>query len=337
MGYLRYIVYIVCTLLIALPLSAKKSTPSPAWTTEQEQQFTYYWYAARQAIEEQRFDEAYALLEFCNLLKPNDALTLSFLATLYQGMEQYDRALEYYRLAFESDPAEQWFKYSHALIGLRTPESIQTALVTLEKAYDVQKKNAKKRHTPVDENLLEQLKRLYLNAKRWKDAIRMQDEIDAIKGYDMFSAMSRYRSYALWGKTKKAIEELDRYLQIDPTNIRFMLFRVELLETHNAKKEVLYAQYEQILALDPLFVSILNNYAFHLATHKGDLKKAERMSEITIREEPNNPTYLDTYGWILHLQGQDELALFYLQRALQETKDEQMRIEVNNHIKQIRK
>ena len=40
------------------------------------------------------------------------------------------------------------------------------------------------------------------------------------------------------------------------------------------------------------------------------------MSEQTIRENPNYPVYLDTYGWILHLKGQDELAKFYLNKAL---------------------
>ena len=29
------------------------------------------------------------------------------------------------------------------------------------------------------------------------------------------------------------------------------------------------------------------------------------MSKKTIEQEPDNPTYLDTYAWILHLVGQD--------------------------------
>ena len=33
------------------------------------------------------------------------------------------------------------------------------------------------------------------------------------------------------------------------------------------------------------------------------LKKAYAMSKKTIEAEPNNPTYLDTFGWILYLQG----------------------------------
>ena len=80
---------------------------------------------------------------------------------------------------------------------------------------------------------------------------------------------------------------------------------------------------------------ILNNYAYLLATHGGDLKKAERMSELTIREEPDNPVYLDTYGWILHLQGQDMLAKFYLQKAYRLADGEEVKQEVIRHLQQI--
>lgn len=47
------------------------------------------------------------------------------------------------------------------------------------------------------------------------------------------------------------------------------------------------------------------------------LRKAEAMSRETIQEEPTNYMYLDTYAWILHLQGDDTLALFYMKKALQ--------------------
>ena len=80
--------------------------------------------------------------------------------------------------------------------------------------------------------------------------------------------------------------------------------------------------YERILEIAPYNLVVLNNYAYLLATHKGDLKKAEQMSQMTIREEPNNPTFLDTYGWIMHLQGQNELARFYLSKALQNATNE---------------
>ena len=60
------------------------------------------------------------------------------------------------------------------------------------------------------------------------------------------------------------------------------------------------------------------------------------MSEQTIREEPNNAVYLDTYGWILHLKGQDELAKFYLNRALINAQSEETKKEVKKHLNAIK-
>lgn len=82
-----------------------------------------------------------------------------------------------------------------------------------------------------------------------------------------------------------------------------------------------YEAYEQALLIHPEATMVLNNYAYTLAINGGDLKKAERMSQITIRKDGNNPTFLDTYAWILHLQGQDSLALFYMRKAIEYAED----------------
>ena len=79
-----------------------------AITVEQEQQFMYYWYAARQAITDERYQEAFALLQFCNTIKPDDAKTLSFLGVIYESLHKEDIAKEFYKKAYEVDPANNW-------------------------------------------------------------------------------------------------------------------------------------------------------------------------------------------------------------------------------------
>ena len=293
MALLRKTLYgVFAALLLVLPIQAKKTQPA-ALSAEQEQQFKYYWYAARQAIEEERYTDAYTLLEFCHWINPQDGTTLYQLGVIHHGLGHPEQAKECF-----------------------------------EQAYALQPKGT------ANENLLEQLKRIYLANSEWQKALDMQDEIDKRTEYDALSALTRYRIYAMWGKPKKAIQEIDRYLEIDPSNIRFLLFRLELMEQTGAKPKELYAMYERILEYDPLNLMVLNNYAYHLATHKGDLKEAERMSSITIREDPFNPVYLDTYGWIMHLQGQDELALFYLNKALWNATDAS-KSEIEEHIRAI--
>ena len=66
-----------------------------------------------------------------------------------------------------------------------------------------------------------------------------------------------------------------------------------------------FKAYEKVLKLNPDYVPVLNNYAYYLSTSGKRLGKAYTMSKKTITAEPDNPTYLDTFGWILHLQGKD--------------------------------
>ena len=69
-----------------------------------------------------------------------------------------------------------------------------------------------------------------------------------------------------------------------------------------------YKAYESALKLKPDYSPVLNNYAYYLSLEKKKLKKAASMSKITVDKEPDNPTYLDTYGWILYLLGKPEEA-----------------------------
>lgn len=115
--------------------------------------------------------------------------------------------------------------------------------------------------------------------------------------------------------------------QPEEIDLRYkMALLIELGDTymHLDQADSAYHYYEAALAYDPENVYVLNNYAYYLATHGGDLRKAEKMSARTIKKEPDNPTYLDTYAWILHLEGQDLLARFYMQQAWDkaETKDD---------------
>lgn len=314
--------YIVVILMVGI-CSLGQIHSQDRLSVEREQQFTYYWYAAKQAIEEKQYDEALVLLDFCHQLHPSDGMTLCQLGMLYDALGQDERALETFQTAFALDPKDQWQNYYSMLLEQRTPEGFNKALQVIEEA---------ERHNSTNKDILAQLVWLYMSNQNWKKALQTQDKIDRLQGYDAYSALNRYRIYAQWGKNKKAIEAIDSYLEQDPNNMQFLLFRLQLMEQIGAKPSDLYALYDKILAIDPYQLVVLNNYAYHLATHGGDLKRAERMSERTIREEPNNPVYLDTYGWILHLQGQDSLALFYLNRAAQYA-DEETKGVIEEHIR----
>ena len=61
---------------------------------------------------------------------------------------------------------------------------------------------------------------------------------------------------------------------------------------------------------------VLNNYSYYLSLEGTDLDKAERMSSKCVELEPGNATYLDTYAWVLYMQGNYTLARFYIEQAM---------------------
>lgn len=81
-----------------------------------------------------------------------------------------------------------------------------------------------------------------------------------------------------------------------------------------------YEAYEEALKYNERNIVVLNNYSYFLSLDKKDLSKAEKMSLITIQMEPDNATYLDTYAWILFVQGNYSLAKIYIQQALDKDK-----------------
>ena len=77
-----------------------------------------------------------------------------------------------------------------------------------------------------------------------------------------------------------------------------------------------YETYEQALLADPDRTSVLNNYAYYLSLEGRKLRKALKMSRRTIELEPDNATYLDTYGWLLYLLHRPKEAKPYFKHAM---------------------
>ena len=77
------------------------------------------------------------------------------------------------------------------------------------------------------------------------------------------------------------------------------------------------ASYEAALELNPNDDGVLNNYSYYLSLRKEKLDKAKKMSQSVIRRNPDNPTYLDTYAWVLYQLNEFEEAKRILEKVVQ--------------------
>ena len=87
------------------------------------------------------------------------------------------------------------------------------------------------------------------------------------------------------------------------------------------RKEEAYVMYDSALVYNSENIMCLNNYAYFLSLDGVCLDKAKQMSAKTIEKEPEEPTYLDTYAWILFLQSNYIEARKYIDKALKFTED----------------
>lgn len=94
------------------------------------------------------------------------------------------------------------------------------------------------------------------------------------------------------------------------------------LNYHLGNKELAFESYEKALKLNPQNLGVLNNYSYFLSVNNKELDKAERMSEITVKAEPTNATFLDTYGWVLFKQGAFTAAKIYIENAVKYSEDD---------------
>lgn len=93
----------------------------------------------------------------------------------------------------------------------------------------------------------------------------------------------------------------------------------DVYHTKEMTKEA-YAAYDSALVYNPSNIGALNNYAYYLSVERRELDKAEEMSYKTVKAEPGNATYLDTYAWILFEKGNYAEARIYIDDAIKNTK-----------------
>lgn len=74
--------------------------------------------------------------------------------------------------------------------------------------------------------------------------------------------------------------------------------------------------YQRALEIRPFDALVNNNYAYSLSVRGIELEKALSMITISIKAEPDNPSYLDTYGWIMFKLNKLDEALMFIDKAI---------------------
>ena len=142
-----------------------------------------------------------------------------------------------------------------------------------------------------------------IRLEQWDQAIRHAEE--ALEIYPNQGMIHYFNGVANLRKRRydEAIGAFEQAKRLSSSNPALTSeINSQLGEAYNATKD--YARsdkaYEEALTFNPNNAIVLNNYSYYLAMRKENLEKAEKMSAALTKNHPENPTFLDTYAWVLY-------------------------------------
>lgn len=177
----------------------------------------------------------------------------------------------------------------------------------------------------------------------WEEVVLMEYEfrqyqqlyLDCKKAIELFPTKSKL--YLLAGVSAnqlknytQAIDFLEIGKEFSGKNLELKAeFYAQLGQAYFKTKQHQEANesYSKSIELAPTNQLNLNNYAYYLANEKLELDKAEKMIQDVLTISPNDPHFLDTYGWVLFQQGRFNLALNAFQQAMKFNQKEPLILE----------
>lgn len=122
--------------------------------------------------------------------------------------------------------------------------------------------------------------------------------------------------YIYLDSLKNAEILLVRALEIDSANDK-VYANLGLLYDKWNKPNLSDYYYEKAIKINNLNDVVLNNYAYSLIEREERLDYAQSLIESALEISPQNPSFLDTYGWLFFKLGKYKLALQYILKSIE--------------------
>ena len=292
--------------------------------------------------------EALSVYEKISANDPDDPRVQLSLAEHYKSLGKYDESYEYLKGAFGNsklgiDPKIKvllsYFEISESELKLKT-QAYELLDILIDVHSEDPKAHAMKADFLYRDRRLVDAQESFLNTVKldssrfmvWSQLTQVDYEIgdnealirDSETAAELFPNQAifyLFRGLAYNGakRTEEAVEVLEAgkaFANRQP-EIKIQILSI-LGNVYNDTKafEKSDEAFDKALELSPNDVLILNNYAYYLSERNEKLEDAASMSNKANLLDPGNPSYEDTYAWILYRQHKFEDALEWVNMAL---------------------
>ena len=121
-------------------------------------------------------------------------------------------------------------------------------------------------------------------------------------------------------KPQKAIDQYLAVLEKNPDQVRPHMLLGTIFDMQK-KYDLSEKHYRAALKVDPQFAPAANNLAYLLSSHDGDIDEAFKFARIAKEKLPDDPSVMDTLGWIYYKKGLYGNAVQEISDSLQKMPD----------------
>lgn len=238
-------------------------------------------------------------------LYPHEEILLDLSARYNAAKGDFKTAAEKIGYALDMNSAEPSY-WTQKMQYLASAEDYKGVMATYREA---------EKHIEVSDNLKLMYAIIAQTAEEYDEALDMMAEImrEIVPGLDLSKEIDLHTIPMTTG-----LAELER-LSSHYTSVGDIYHK-------KGDKESAYRSYRNALEVDPENGMAMNNYAYFLTEDTDDpesLAQAEELSRKSLAgDNKENPTFLDTYAWILYKQGKFDEALIYQRQAVDKSEQE---------------
>ncbi|HEY5509706.1 MAG TPA: tetratricopeptide repeat protein [Prolixibacteraceae bacterium] len=286
-------------------------------------------------------------------LKPDDGFVQFSLSNYYQVAKDYAKSYEHLKSGFENSTLEIETKVQMYMLHLQSEEQkltddqrLELINILIDKHVDDERPRALLAEYFLGKKLTQEAReqlRLVVEINKgnyayWERLLYIDNDLLDWKSlsYDSKRAIKYFPE-------QPVLYILDAVAMIQQGNYIDVFAVLDSAETYSTNKTQLLSQvytyraeayyklkdyekafswFDKVVEIDPQNYLALNNYAYYLSLKSLKLDVAERLSNLVIKNNPDNATYLDTYAWVLFKKKDYQLAKFYMESALSSSSEE---------------
>ncbi len=252
------------------------------------------------------FDIVDSLYAVEQALNPERDLDLTKrIVAIYLMTGQSARSIPYMQELLAADTTDAPVTYTLATLYLQTEDTTKAAFYA-ERAIGLDSTDARFWYLKLV---------MVFDQDRFDEVLGIASRARAAAGEDAKTANLEGLSFMRLADSTRAVERFTRALELDSTLYPAAGSLGLLYEAQNELDKAVF-HYEWAIRLSDSAAIYMNNLSYSFAVRGIELEHAMELVDAALDKEPENPSFLDTKGWIYYKLGDHRQALQWIKRAL---------------------